>query len=56
MINHGGYVASRFLPRDVPDRVQAVRQRPLYRFITAVVNIFLGQNLIDRRAPEVTLP
>jgi len=55
MIDHGGHVAARIILHDVPDRVQAVRQRPLYRFVSPVVNIFLGQNLIHRRAPQVTL-
>ncbi|GIX01342.1 MAG: hypothetical protein KatS3mg112_0279 [Thermogutta sp.] len=56
MVDHGGHVAARIILGDVPDRVQVVRQRPLYRFVSPIVNIFLGQNLIDRRAPEVTLP
>ena len=38
---------------DVPDRVQMIGQCPLDHVITAVVNCFLGQDLIYRRAPQI---
>ncbi len=54
MIDHGGHVAARIILGNVPDRVQVVRQGPLYGFVSAVVKIFLGQNLVHRWTPQVT--
>ncbi len=53
MVDHSGHIAARIVLRDVPDRVQVVRQGPLYGFISPIVNIFLGQNLVHRRSPQI---
>jgi len=43
MVDYGSHVAARIVLRDVPDRVQVVRQRPLYRFVSAAEHRLLGQ-------------
>ena|GEM_PF-1872124 len=53
MIDHSGHVTARIILRNIPNRVQVVRQVPLYCFISAVVNVFLGQNLVHRRSPQI---
>ena len=56
MIDHGRRPRLRVVFRNVPDRVQVIRLGPLYGFISPVVNILLGQDLIHCGAPQKALP
>lgn len=51
MVDHGRRVRLRIVPGNIPHGVQVVRQGPLNRLVTTVVNIFPGQDCAYRTGP-----